>query len=351
MDAASNPADGAPARDASRQVRDGIVDAYAQLTKVRLNALVLATAAVGFACAVPARGDWARFGWTMLGTALCAASASMLNQLVERRRDALMERTRTRPLPRGRVGSLQVFVSGTVSAFGGFAVLAVHANPLAAALGLANILLYVLVYTPLKPRTTLNTVVGAVCGAVPPMLGWAAASGSLGPGAWALGAVLFVWQLPHFMSLAWLYREDYARGGFAMLPVVDARGDATGQTVLLTSLLLVPVSLLVTLTGTAGWWYAGTAVFLGVAASILGAAFWRRRDRPGARRVFLASIIYLPLLLTVMVIDRGPVDPRVAVRAGATVAEEPDRAAGRDSGVTGGGATGGTAAAPRSGAR
>jgi protoheme IX farnesyltransferase len=335
MDAASTPAEDASvagsatgetsggAAGGATRARGSIVDAYAQLTKVRLNALVLATTAVGFACATPQAIDWARFGWTMLGTALCAASASMLNQLWERHRDALMERTRGRPLPAGRVGGLQVFVSGTVSAFGGFAVLAVHANLLAAALGLANILIYVLIYTPLKPRTTLNTIVGAVCGAVPPMLGWAAATGALAPGAWALGALLFVWQLPHFLSLAWMYREDYARGGFAMLPVVDTRGDATGQTVLLTSLLLVPVSLMATLAGAAGWWYAIAAVFLGVAASILGAAFWRRRDRAGARRVFLASIMYLPILLTVMVLDRGPVDPRVAVRSGATVADDP----------------------------
>lgn len=321
MDAATpTPADTAPS---PRAARDGIVDAYAQLTKVRLNALVLATAAVGFACAAPGRMDWSRFGWTMLGTGLCAASASMLNQLWERHRDALMHRTRERPLPRGRVGSVQVFVAGTASAFAGFAVLAMQANVLAAALGLSNVLLYVLVYTPLKPRTTLNTIVGAVCGAVPPMLGWAAATGRLGPGAWALGALLFVWQLPHFLSLAWMYREDYARGGFAMLPVVDARGDATGQTVLLTSLMLVPVSLMVTLAGAAGWWYAGTALLLGVSASAIGAAFWLRRDRPHARRVFLASIIYLPILLGAMVLDRGPVDPRVAVRSGATVAERP----------------------------
>ncbi len=282
------------------------------LVKARLSLLVLLTAAVGFAVAPRPAGSafpWQLFLWTCLGTGLAAASAAMLNQLWEVRRDAQMKRTAHRPLPAGHTRPITVFIVGVALAYGSFALLAGMVNMLAAGLALANILVYVLLYTPLKPLTTLNTLVGAVTGAVPPLIGWAGAVGHLDGGAWALFFILFVWQLPHFMALAWMYREDYARGGFVMLPSRDAEGNATAQVCVLTSLLLVPAGLMATLTGVAGYSYAVTAVVLGLGMSVLAWRFVMQRTHNRARHLFLASLLYLPLLLGMMVIDGGSVVP------------------------------------------
>lgn len=283
------------------------------MIKARLSALVLVTSAVGFLVAPwNAAGDfpWARFGWTCLGTALAAASAAMLNQLFEIRRDARMTRTASRPLPSGHIRPITVFLVGLATAYAGCAVLGSKVNLLSAALALANILIYVLLYTPLKPRTTFNTLVGAVTGAVPPMIGWAGAVNRLDSGAWALFAILFVWQIPHFLALAWMYREDYERGGFVMLPSQDLEGHATTQVCLLSSLTLVPVALLATLTGVSGYAYAATALVLGLIMSWLSWRFLATRSNQSARSLFLASLAYLPLLMLAMVLDRGSVVPR-----------------------------------------
>ena len=181
------------------------------------------------------------------------------------------------------------------------------------ALSVVTILTYLLCYTPLKTRTPLCTLVGAVSGALPPVIGLAAAAGCLDAKAWVLGATLFVWQIPHFLSLAWLYREDYARGGFRMLPVIDRSGTATGLVVTLWTLALLPVGLAAMLAGLAGWVYAIGSLLLGLGLLALGLELYRRRSNVCARRLFLASIVYLPVLLGVMVADRGPVASQVHV--------------------------------------
>jgi len=289
----------------------GLTSLYMQLTKARLSALVLLTAGVGFILGSPvgqsAAGlDWWRLAWTMLGTALAAGSASALNQFIEINRDALMLRTRHRPLPSGNMSLTHCLIAAIAMGVTGVALLAALVNVTAAVLALTTIVLYVLAYTPLKVRSTLNTLVGAVCGAIPPMIGWVAAAGTLNRGAWVLAAILFVWQIPHFMALAWLYREDYQRGGYAMLPVVDRDGRLTCRVVVLTAALLLPVGLLAALLGVAGAVYAAISLLLGAWMVALSLRLYFNRTHANARGVFLASITYLPLLMCLMVIDRGP---------------------------------------------
>ncbi|MFM1936375.1 MAG: Protoheme farnesyltransferase [Planctomycetota bacterium] len=291
---------------AAHDAPPGAARVWAQLTKARLSALVLLTAAAGFVVA-PVPFDAGRLAWACLGTAMAAMSAAMLNQLAEIRRDGQMRRTAGRPLPAGHARPRTVFVVGIVVGYAGCAMLAWGTTMLAAGLAATNILLYVLLYTPLKPRTTLNTLVGAVTGAIPPVIGWTAATGSTAPGAWALFGILFAWQLPHFLALAWLYRADYEAGGFAMLPSRDPSGLATAQACVLTSLTLVPVSLLATLTGVAGVTYAAVALVAGSWLAWLSMRFLQERSDPRARALFLGSLAYLPILLGAMVLDRGSV--------------------------------------------
>jgi len=283
-----------------------------ELTKARLTAMVLVTTGVGFVLGSPgpvAGGSIAlgTLAVTIVGTALAAASASILNQVFESERDARMRRTRSRPLPSGHIGSTAAIGLAMLTGWSGVMILGLGVNPLAAMLALVTILLYAFVYTPLKAHTTLNTLVGAVTGAIPPMIGWAAATGSLGVGAWVLGAILFVWQLPHFLSLAWLYRDDYQNGGFVMLPLRDPRGTLTAEITLMTSLLLIPIGVLPFLVGVAGAVYAIGSVALAGAMVLVSVRFLQHVNDGNARRVFLASIIYLPLLLGLMVFDRGPI--------------------------------------------
>jgi protoheme IX farnesyltransferase len=290
----------------NKSPRHGLLPNLGELSKARLNALVLATTAVGFALA-PVEQPALILFWTLVGTAMVAASAGMLNQLAEVERDRRMKRTKNRPLPAGLVAPWQVFVLGVALAYGGVTILALQVNAISAILALANVLIYVLVYTPLKSRTTMNTLVGSVCGTIPPLIGWAAATGELSGGAWLLGLLLFVWQLPHFFALAIMYRDDYKRGGFAMLPVVDARGEITVQVILLTSLILLPIGLIATLIGLAGWVSAIVSVVFAGGMSALSFVLYLKRTRVAARRVFFSSIIYLPVVLGVMVLDRGPI--------------------------------------------
>jgi protoheme IX farnesyltransferase len=275
---------------------------------------VLGTTAVGFAVASVERIDWPLLGWTCAGTALAAASASLFNQLFERRRDALMHRTRGRPLPARQIGPATVFVVAVLTGYAGAALLGLMVGLLPAALAALNILLYALLYTPLKPRTTFNTLIGAVCGAIPPMIGWAAVTGALEPGAWLLGGILFVWQIPHFLALAWMYREDYARGGHAMLPVRDHDGEITAQAVVITTIPLIPLGISATLLGLAGLWSAAVALLLGLWFLWLAFAFYHKRDHASARKLFLGSITYLPLLLAVITLDRGSISAEAFLR-------------------------------------
>lgn len=285
---------------------------------MRLTVLVIATTAIGYALG-RSGGEafgWNIFGWTMLGSALAAAGSAMLNQVFESQRDGRMDRTRTRPVPAGQISRAAGFAAGVLSSYAGVAILAVTVNLLAAGLTLITILVYILIYTPLKPLTTLNTLVGAISGALPPMIGWAAATDHLEVGAWVLGGLLFVWQLPHFLSLAWLYRDDYEKGGHAMLPVFDRSGELTAQVMVATALLLIPIGLLATLMGVTGWFSAVMSLLLGTWFAWRCLGFWRVRSSATARRAFHASLIYLPLVLGAMVVDRGPVSPEAWLRGG-----------------------------------
>jgi protoheme IX farnesyltransferase len=294
----------APANPGARKrPRLGVVSTYLELAKARLAAMVVLTTVVGFL--LGARGWWNPAGllWVALGTALSAFGANILNQLVEQDRDRRMQRTRSRPLPSGRATSGQAARWGAGSSLAGLAILAAGANLLTAGLSLLTIALYVAVYTPLKPRTPLSTVVGAVVGAVPPMMGWAAATGRLDLGAWILGGILFVWQIPHFLALAWMYRDDYARAGYRLLPAVDRPGDLTARLALLYILSLLPVTAALALVGVSGLSFLAASQVLGLGFAAIGWRFVRRRTEPAARRLFVASILYLPLLLVAMVAD------------------------------------------------
>lgn len=278
---------------------------YAALSKARLSTLVLATTAAAYLLARRGPLDLPELAATLLGTLLCAFSANAFNQVWERRRDARMERTKLRPLPSGRLGVGHAATVATLQLVLGQALLLGGTNPLTAGLALSTVLLYVLVYTPLKPRSTLNTLVGAICGALPPVLGWTAATGRLAPGAWLFGLLLFLWQVPHFLALAWLYREDYARGGFRMLPVVDPGGQLTGALSTLYSLALVPLGLAFAMAGLAGAPSAAGFAALGLVLVLLSLRLWRRLDLRSARQLFLASVIVLPLALILLVSDGG----------------------------------------------
>jgi protoheme IX farnesyltransferase len=277
---------------------------YYELTKPRMNFLVLITTLVGFYLASDGKLDWRLLLPTLIGTALTAAGASVLNQFVERDLDALMPRTRNRPLPAGRVGAAEALAWGVALGAVGVLTLTLCVNLLTAILGAFTLLTYVLVYTPLKRVTTLNTVLGAVPGAIPPMMGFTAVHGGFSPGALALFAILFFWQMPHFLAIAILYRRDYALAGFKMLPVVDEDLSVTGRQIVLYSVALIPVSFMPVQVGLAGQAYFAAALMLGLAFLSFGVSCATTKTRLDARKLFFASIIYLPALLGVLMLDR-----------------------------------------------
>lgn len=276
----------------------------ADLVKARLSGLVVLTTAAGFYLGSSASVDWVRAVHTLVGTGLLAAGAAALNQYLERDTDARMERTRERPLPAGRVTPTAALVFGGACSMLGLAWLVWWTTLAAAALGGLTLALYLGVYTPLKRVSTLNTIVGAVPGALPPLIGWAAASGEAAPGGWALFALQFFWQVPHFLAIAWLYRDDYARAGLKMLPVVDPTGERTGLQTISHTLGLLTASLVPVALGMAGVVYLAGALVLGGAMLVRAVLFARRLDGASARGLFLASILYLPAVLGLMVLDR-----------------------------------------------
>lgn len=290
----------APMRPSSRsRVRD-----FRELTKPRMNFLVLVTTLVGCYMSVRGWGDGGRVIATLLGTALMAAGASVLNQVIERKFDALMPRTANRPLPAGRVRPAEAWVFGLVLAAGGMAVLAALVNPLTALLGAITVTTYLLLYTPAKRRTTLCTLIGAIPGAIPAVMGVTAMDGAITAPAAALFGILFVWQMPHFFAIAILYRDDYASGGFRMLPVIDEGARVTTRQIVLYSLALIPMTLLPFMLGMAGWIYLAVAVILGIVFCCFGINYASNQGRAAARHLFLASIVYLPGILTSMALDR-----------------------------------------------
>lgn len=277
----------------------------AELVKARLSLLTLATAMAGFALGVKDNWSWLLLAAMLGGTALSAAGAAALNQWWERAYDARMKRTRDRPLPAGRMAPSDALFTGLVLSFSGVLCLALFANPLAAGLAAATIILYVLVYTPLKRVTTLNTIIGAVPGALPPLIGWTAARGSINAEGLTLFALLFLWQMPHFLAIAWLYREDYAQAGFKMLSAKDESGAVTGRQAFLYALALLAVSLLPSVFFAYSAFYFYGALFLGAGFASVAANFAVSGGSvPAARWLFLASIVYLPLLLGLMVLAR-----------------------------------------------
>ena len=278
---------------------------YLMLAKPRLNLLVVASAAAGYAMAGGDMTNAALVLWTVAGTALVAGGASAFNQVIERDTDALMRRTRLRPVADGRmvVRDALAFAAGLSAA--GVLTLLLAVNPLAAGVALVTLASYAAVYTPLKRRTSFATVIGAIPGALPPVIGWAASGRPLAQGAWVLFAIVFLWQLPHFLAIAWMYRDDYARAGFPMLPVIEPDGRSTARQSVLYAAALVPVALAPTLIGMSGTLYFACALALTLLFVAMALRFASTRATPDARRLFFSSILYLPLLWVAMIADRA----------------------------------------------
>jgi len=277
---------------------------YVTLAKPRLNVLVVATTLAGYYMAAPRGLGWALLLHTLVGTALVASGASAFNQLLEVEADGLMRRTRARPLPSGRIAPGRARAFAIVLSVAGLVQLAVAVNLLAAAVAFVTLLTYTVFYTPLKKRTSLSTVVGGVPGALPPMIGWAAVRENLSIEAWILFCVVFLWQMPHFLAIAWMYREDYKRAGFPLLPIVEPDGGSTGRQAVLYAAALLPVSLAPTAAGMTGNVYLAGAAVLGLGFLALAGRFARFRTAADARRLFFGSILYLPLLWILMVVNR-----------------------------------------------
>lgn len=278
--------------------------AYLELTKPRITFLIVLTAVAGFCLGSPGRISYLALTHAMIGIALLSSGIATLNQYLERDLDGLMRRTSARPLPSGKLEPFEALFFGVGLTLVAEFYLAFFVNPLTALLGLSVIVGYLLLYTPLKTRTSLSTAVGAFPGAMPPLMGWTAATAEMSAGAWVLFAIVFLWQFPHFLAIAWMYREDYGRAGIVMLPVLEPEGRLTGQQIVAYTLLLIPVSLLPTLIGLSGKLYFYGALFLGLLFlySSLRAALSKSRQE--ARRLLLASVIYLPLLFVLMVLNQ-----------------------------------------------
>jgi protoheme IX farnesyltransferase len=284
-----------------------LIKDYIALTKPRITWLILMTTGVGYFFGAPK--GWSGWHWitlihTIVGTGLIASGTAALNQWYEREADAKMRRTQARPLPAGRLVAWKALVFAILISLIGFAELWIGANPLAALLGLFTLLCYLFVYTPLKQRSPHSTTIGSIPGAMPPLIGFAAASGTLTWDAWVLFAILFLWQFPHFYAIAWMYKDDYARAGIRMLPVVEPDGRSTARRILLYSIALIPISLMPKFFAMAGNVYLYGALALGLAFLAAGLRIRTDRTRQQARVVLLASVVYLPVLFSLMLFDR-----------------------------------------------
>src|SRR5688500_4716634 len=280
------------------------LSAYVELTKPRITSLIMLTAAAGFALGSQGSTNYLLLTHAMIGIGLLASGLGTLNQFMERDLDLLMRRTADRPLPTHRVQPYEALWLGLALIVVAELYLALFTNSLTSILGLTVVAGYLFAYTPLKTRTTFSTFVGAFPGAMPPVLGWTAARGQLDTTALVLFAILFLWQFPHFLAIAWMYREDYGRAGICMLPVVEPDGRVTGQQIIVYTVLLLPVSLLPALLGTSGKIYFVGAIVLGLLFLYSSIRAATSKSRQEAKRLLLASVIYLPLLFILMVVNR-----------------------------------------------
>lgn len=278
--------------------------ALLELFKIRMTLHILITTLIGFYIGSGPDPDWGALGWTLLGTGLMAVSAFCFNQAMEKDFDSVMIRTQKRPLPRERIGLRTAYAAGAITGLAGTLLLWKLANPLTAILGVATVALYAGVYTPMKRLTTLNTLVGAVPGALPPLMGWTAAQNSIGIGGLLLFALLFCWQLPHFLALAWMYRDDYRRGGFKMLSLVDGSGITCFRQIRIQTFFLLIISFLPYGYGLAGGIYLITATAAGLLMLWTAYQLGRSGTREAAVRLFLLSLVYLPTVLIVMAVDK-----------------------------------------------
>jgi protoheme IX farnesyltransferase len=285
--------------------RNRVVGDLAELVKARLTLLVLLTTAVGFYLGSESPIEYKALFHVVFGTAAAAAGAAALNQWWERRADALMRRTMTRPIPAGRMPPLQALVLGIILSVFGIGYLAIVCNGLSAALAAITIAIYIFAYTPLKRASTANTAVGAIPGAIPPIIGWVAARGSIGAGAWSLFAIIFLWQMPHFFAIAWMYREDYSRAGFRMISSDDLSGERSASQSVFFCILLLVIAGLPTFLGIANFVYLAIELLLGGLFTAVAMRFLRMRTPGSARSLFIASIVYLPLLLGALVLTKS----------------------------------------------
>ena len=280
------------------------IAAFVELTKPRIAILLVLTSAAGFYLATPDKMDWVLFANSMISITLLAFGVATLNQYWERDLDKLMTRTSTRPLPTSKVSPTEALIFGIVQCAVAEIYLFLVVNPLTAFLGLLVIVGYVLVYTPLKTRTSVSTAIGAIPGALPPLMGWTAAANDITLAAWALFAMQFLWQFPHFMAIAWMYREEYKKAGILMLPVVEPSGRLTARQIVQFTIMLVPVSLAPFFFGVSGLVFLVGASILGVLFLVVSIQAARSKTNEMAKRLLLASVIYLPLLFILMVADK-----------------------------------------------
>jgi protoheme IX farnesyltransferase len=290
---------------AREEAGPGLMSDLFVLTKARLNLMVIITTFVGFCAASGSSLNWLLLINSVIGTTLAAGGAAVLNQVIESSVDRLMERTRFRPLPAGRVKCSHALLLGIGMSVLGTVWLTVAVNTLSAILAAATVLIYVVAYTPLKRRTALCTIVGAISGAIPPVIGWVSVKPSLDLGAWVLFGILFTWQMPHFLALAWMYRDEYAGAGFVMLRRNDPTGSKTAMDSLLYTLGLIVVTLIPYHAGMNGEIYLGGALLLDGVMLLFAVQFLIERERASARRLFFASISFLPLILGLMVFTKA----------------------------------------------
>ena len=277
--------------------------AFIELTKPRITLLILISTALGYYLAESAMINYLNFFYTILGTAILSGGAGTINHCIERDLDMLMDRTKSRPIPTGLISIKTALNFGLAQSIIGFAILWVFVNQLTATLGLATILLYLFVYTPLKKITWLNTTIGAIPGAMPALGGWAASTNELSPNAWILFAILFLWQHPHFYAIAIMCKDDYERAGFKMLPVIEKENHRTNRQIIWHAFLLIPVSLYFVVTGALGIFYFWGALLLGIVYLISSIPLLKESSIKNAKLLLRTSVAYLPLLLIIILID------------------------------------------------